>query len=295
MTEGDSGKAPLAELRDFRYTYLEGTPRAVEAARGVSFGMRRGERVGLIGPTQSGKSTVVYALAHLLRLKEGQVFHEGEDVAAPDYDRAALRRKVGVVFQRPDFQILEDVVGKDVAFGPTAAGLPAKETRERVEESLDAVGLSYPEFRLRYVHALSGGQKRRVALAGVLAMRAPLLVLDEPMAGLDPRGRQELFDLFNRLREQRDLTMVTCSSSLAETSLLCERLIVLHEGRVVMDGPVNEVVAEADRLEEIGIALPEPVALAREMREVFPDLPTGLLTEEELEEALLAQLGGDSA
>jgi len=294
MTEqGD--EAPLVELRDFRYTYLEGTPRAVEAARGVSFEIRRGERVGIVGPTQSGKSTVVYALAHLLRLKEGQVFHEGEDVTAPGYDRAALRREVGVVFQRPDFQILEDVVGKDVAFGPTAAGIPAKETRERVEESLEAVGLSYPEFRLRYVYALSGGQKRRVALAGVLAMRAPLLVLDEPMAGLDPRGRREMFDLFDRLGEQRELTMVMCSSSLADASLLCERLIVLQEGRVAMDGSVREVLAEADRLETLGIALPDPVALARELRKVFPDLPADTLTEEELEKALLARLGGSRA
>jgi energy-coupling factor transport system ATP-binding protein len=288
-------QAPFVELRDFRYTYLEGTPRAVEAARGVSFKIQRGERVGIIGPTQSGKSTVVYALAHLLRLKEGQVFHEGEDVAAPGYDRAALRRSVGVVFQRPDFQILEDVVGKDVAFGPTAAGLSAKETRERVEESLEAVGLPYPEFRLRYVHALSGGQKRRVALAGILAMRAPLLVLDEPMAGLDPQGRTELFDLFDRLREQQDLTMVMCSSSLADASLLCERLIVLEGGRVAMDGTVREVLAEAERLEAFGIALPEPVALARELRKLFPDLSANLLTEEELEEALLARLGESRA
>ena len=295
MTGARSTDTPLVELRDLRYTYLEGTPRTVEATRGVSFSVRRGERIGLVGPTQSGKSTVVYALAHLLRLKEGQVFHEGEDIAAPGYDRAALRREVGIVFQRPDFQVLEDVVGKDVAFGPTAAGVPAKETRERVEESLEAVGLSYPEFRLRYVHALSGGQKRRVALAGVLAMHAPLLVLDEPMAGLDPRGRKELFDLFDRLREQRDLTMIFCSSSLAETSLLCERLLVLHEGRIVMDGPVNEIVAEADRLREIGIALPEPITLAREMRKVFPDLPADVLTEEELEEALLAHLGANRA
>ncbi len=288
-------QAPLAELREFRYSYLEGTPRAVEAARGVSFEVRRGERVGIVGPTQSGKSTVVYALAHLLRLKEGQVFHEGEDVAAAGYDRAALRRSVGVVFQRPDFQILEDVVGKDVAFGPTAAGVPAKETRERVEESLEAVGLSYSEFRLRYVHALSGGQKRRVALAGVLAMRASLILLDEPMAGLDPRGRDELFGLFDRLREQRDLTLVMCSSSLADASLLCDRLIVFEEGRVAMDAPVREVLAEADRLEALGIALPEPVALARELRKRFPDLPADLLTEEELEEALLERLGESRA
>jgi energy-coupling factor transport system ATP-binding protein len=295
MTDRLSG-APLVELKDFRYTYLEGTPRASKAVRGVSFEIRHGERVGIVGPTQSGKSTIVDAFAHLLRLRTGQVFYEGQDVAAPGYDKAALRRSVGIVFQRPDFQLLEDVVGKDVAFGPTMAGLPAEETRQRVEESLEAVGLSYPEFRLRYVHALSGGQKRRAAIAGVLAMHTSLLVLDEPMAGLDPRGRRELFGLLMRLREQRDeqrdLTLVICSSSLADTSLLCDRLVILDEGRVVMDGPVREVLEESERLSELGIALPEPVRCARELRVVLPDLPPGLLTEDELERELLTCLGG---
>ena len=290
-----SGGVPLVELRDFGYTYLEGTPRASEAVRGVTFEIRHGERVGIVGPTQSGKSTIVDAFAHLLRLREDQVFYEGQDVAASGYDRAALRRSVGIVFQRPDFQLLEDVVGKDVAFGPTSAGLSAEETRGRVEESLEAVGLSYPEFRLRYVHALSGGQKRRVAIAGVLAMRTPLLVLDEPMAGLDPRGRHELFELLMRLREQRDLTLVMCSSSLAETSLLCDRLVILDEGRVVMDGPVRDVLRETERLSELGITLPEAVSCAAELRRIFPDLPTDLLTEDELETELLARLGADDA
>ena len=184
-----SGGTPILELKNFGYTYLEGTPRASEAIRSVSLTISPGERVGIVGPTQSGKSTVADAFAHLLRLKRGQVFYDGEDVTAPGFDRARLRREVGMVFQRPDAQIVEDVVGADVAFGPTAAGLPAGETRQRVEESLDAVGLPYPEFRLRYVHALSGGQRRRVAIAGVLAMHTRVLVLDEPMAGLDPRAR----------------------------------------------------------------------------------------------------------
>jgi energy-coupling factor transport system ATP-binding protein len=294
MTDRSDG-APLVELRDFGYTYLEGTPRASEAVRGVTFEIRHGERVGIVGPTQSGKSTIVDAFAHLLRLREDQVFYEGQDVAASGYDKAALRRSVGIVFQRPDFQLLEDVVGKDVAFGPTTAGLSAEETRGRVEESLEAVGLSYPQYRLRYVHALSGGQKRRVAIAGVLAMRTPLLVLDEPMAGLDPRGRHELFDLLMRLREQRDLTLVMCSSSLAETSLICDRLVVLREGVVLMDGPVREILRETERLSELGITLPEPVSCARELREILPDLPADLLTEDELETALLARMGAGDA
>jgi energy-coupling factor transport system ATP-binding protein len=283
--------APIIELRSFRYTYLEGTPRANEAIRDVSFKIHRGERVAIVGATQSGKSTIVDSFAHLLRLKRDQVFYEGEDVAAPGYDRGALRREVGIVFQRPDSQLIEDVVGADVAFGPTAAGLPAAETRQRVEESLNSLGLSYPEFRLRYVHALSGGQRRRVAIAGVIAMRTPVLVLDEPMAGLDPRGRRELLELLRRLADDRDLTLVLCSTSLGDASLLCDRVVVLGEGRVVMDGRLREVLREADRLAALDITLPEPTAGARELRELFPDLPPDVLTEEELEAALLERLG----
>lgn len=285
------GEAPIIELRGFRHTYLEDTPRAVEAVRDVSFAVRQGERVGIVGPTQSGKSTVIDAFAHLVRVKPGQVFFDGEDVTAPGYDRGALRREVGIVFQRPDSQIIEDVVGADVAFGPTAAGLPAAETRARVEESLDALGLPYQDYRLRYVHALSGGQRRRVAIAGVLAMHTRVLVLDEPMAGLDPRGRRELLELLIRLQRDRDLTLIVCSASLTDASLLCDRFIVLDDGKVVMDGPAREVLAEADRLAELDITLPEPVVGARELKKLFPDFPTDLLTEDELEAELLKRLG----
>src|SRR5687767_11361107 len=226
---------PILELKGFAHTYLEGTPRASEAVRDVSFRIDSGERVGIVGATQSGKSTVVDSFAHLLRLTPGQVFYKGEDVAAPGYDRGGLRREIGIVFQQPDSQIIEDVVGADVAFGPTAAGLSAGETRERVEESLNTLGLPYADYRLRYIHALSGGQRRRVAIAGVLAMHTPVLVLDEPMAGLDPRGRKELLRLLERLREDRALTMVVASASVSDAALLCERLVVLDGGRVVAD------------------------------------------------------------
>ena len=286
-----NGDAPIIELRNFRYTYLEGTPRANEAIRDVSFEIRRGERVAIVGATQSGKSTIVDSFANLLRLKPTQVFYNGEDVAAPGYDRGALRREVGIVFQRPDSQLIEDVVGADVAFGPTAAGLPAEETRARVEESLDALGLPYQEFRLRYVHALSGGQRRRGAIAGVLAMHTPVLVLDEPMAGLDPRGRRELLELLRQLADDRDLTLVVCSASLSDASLLCDRVVVLSEGRTVMDGPLREVLRNADRLAQLDITLPEPTAGARELRKLFPDLPADVLTEEELEAELFTRLG----
>jgi energy-coupling factor transport system ATP-binding protein len=281
----------ILELKGFSYIYLEGTPKASEAVKDVSFRIHRGERVGIVGATQSGKSTVVDSFAHLLRLEQGQVFYKGEDVAAPGYNRSRLRREIGIVFQQPDSQIIEDVVGADVAFGPTAAGLSATETRERVEESLNTLGLPYPDYRLRYVHALSGGQRRRVAIAGVLAMQTPVLVLDEPMAGLDPRGRKELLELLIKLQKDRELTLIVCSASLTDASLLCDRFVVLDRGTVVMDGPVREVLREADRLAELDITLPEPVVGAREMQKLFSDFPTELLTEDELASELLERLG----
>jgi energy-coupling factor transporter ATP-binding protein EcfA2 len=286
-----NGTTPVLELKGFSYTYLEGTPRAREAVRDVSFRVYPGERVGIVGATQSGKSTIVDSFAHLLRLRPGQVFYRGEDVAAPDYNRGRLRREIGMVFQQPDSQIIEDVVGADVAFGPTAAGLSAPETRERVEESLNTLGLPYPEYRLRYVHALSGGQRRRVAIAGVLAMHTPVLVLDEPMAGLDPRGRKELLELLIQLQRDRELTLIVCSASLTDASLLCDRFIILDRGTVVMEGPVREVLRRADRLAELDITLPEPVVGARELQKLFPDFPTELLSEDELESELLQRLG----
>jgi energy-coupling factor transport system ATP-binding protein len=285
------GTPPILELKGFAHTYLEDTPKANEAVRDVSFRIQPGERVGIVGATQSGKSTVVDSFAHLLRLTPGQVFYRGEDVAAPGYNRGRLRREIGIVFQQPESQIIEDVVGADVAFGPTAVGLSASETRERVEESLNTLGLPYADYRLRYVHALSGGQRRRVAIAGVLAMHTPVLVLDEPMAGLDPRGRKELLELLIKLQRDRELTLIVCSASLTDASLLCDRFIVLERGTVVMDGPVREVLSQADRLAELDITLPEPVVGAREMQKLFPDFPTDLLTEDELESALLERLG----
>lgn len=285
-----AGEMPLIELRDLRFAYLAGTPRASVALQGVDLTVRAGERVAIVGPTQSGKSTLVDAFAHLIRLQPGMAHYLGEDIAAAGYDRAALRRRVGIVFQQPETQIIEDVVGKDVAFAPTAAGLSAEETRRRVEESLDQVGLPYHEYRLRYVHALSGGQRRRVAVAGVLAMHTSLLVLDEPMAGLDPRGRAELIQLLLRLRDERDLTLVIASSSVSDASLLCDRLIVLDRGRVVLDGPLREVLRETDRLAELDITLPDTVRCARELQRLFPDLSAEILSEDELEAELLKRL-----
>jgi energy-coupling factor transport system ATP-binding protein len=281
---------PEIEFRDFHHTYLRGTPQSVEALEGVSLAIARGERVALLGATGSGKSTLVAATAHLLPLQRGQVFYQGQDIAAANFDRAALRRSIGILFQETDSQIIEDVVGKDVAFGPTAAGLSAAETRRRVEESLNAVGLPYESYRLRYVYALSGGQRRRVALAGLLAMHTPVMVLDEPLAGLDPLGREELLGVLRAAVEDRARTLIVASASLAGAALLCDRVVVLNSGRVVMEGTLREILSQGDRLAALDIGLPELSVVARALNDAVGGIRTNVLGEDELLGEILRQL-----
>ena len=190
-------------------------------------------------------------------------------MAAPGYDRGRLRREIGIVFQQPDSQIIEDVVGADVAFGPTAAASLLVRLASESRRAWTPWGFLM-RITVYVTRTLSGGQRRRVAIAGVLAMHTPVLVLDEPMAGLDPRGRKELLELLIKLQKDRELTLIVCSASLNDASLLCDRFIVLDRGTVVMDGPVREVLRQADRLAELDITLPEPVVGAREMQEASP-------------------------
>ena len=253
----------------------------------MSFRIDRGERVGIVGATQSGKSTVVDSFPHL-PLTPGQVFYKGRGRGRSRYDKGRLRREIGIVFQQPDSQIIEDVVGADVALDRRQQASPPVRPRARRGEP-EYPGTSLSGLPLRYIHALSGGQRRRVAIAGVLAMHTPVLVLDEPMAGLDPRGRKELLELLIKLQKERELTLIVCSASLTDASLLCDRFIVLDRGTVVMDGPVREVYARLTA-RRAGHNLPEPVVGAREMQKLFPDFPTDLLTEDELESELLTRL-----
>lgn len=281
----------LFELRQFSHTYLEGTPLAVPAIRDVSLSIESGERVAIVGGTQSGKTTLAHSFAALLRLRPNQVFYRGADVAGSDFDRTALRRDVAIAFQDASAQLVEDVVGKDVAFGPTLAGVPAAETRQRVEDSLNAVGLQYEVFRLRYVHALSGGQTRRAALAGVLAMRSPVVVMDEPLVGLDPAGRRDLLGVLRELSDDPERTLIVLENGIGEAALLCDRLVVLAGGSITLDTPLDDALADVDQLVERGVTLPETVEIAREVRKLFPDFPINVKDEATLETALVARLG----
>lgn len=229
-------------------------------------------------------------MAGLIRVPPGRVFFRGQDMAARDFDRVRLRASLGLLFQDAGAQVIEDIVGKDVAFGPTNAGLPAALTRQRVEESLNAVGLPYTEYRLRYTQTLSGGELRRVALAGILAMHTSALILDEPAAGLDPLGQERVLDVVRSLTDDRQLTLIVCSSGLTHATLLCDRIIGLRAGRVTIDSGLKDALRQPDRLAALDIGLPEAVLLAGQLRPLFPDLPYGLLTVEDLVAALRARL-----
>jgi energy-coupling factor transport system ATP-binding protein len=280
----------LIETHDLHYTYLSGTPLAQDALRGVDCALYEGETLAILGGTQAGKSTLIEFFNALRRPGSGQVLFEGQNTAAPGFDLNLLRRAVGIVFQQPETQLFEDTVGKDVSYVPRNRGLAPAESRALVERALTEVGLDYETFRLRYVYALSGGQKRRVAIAGVLAAEPRVLILDEPVAGLDPRGRAELATLIADLTARLGLTIVLVGNTVDELAELADRAIVLHAGRVAMEGPLRELLRRGDELHAIGLELSEPAEIALALRSLLPDLPTDLLRIDELERALIERL-----
>ncbi|MDQ6644595.1 MAG: ATP-binding cassette domain-containing protein, partial [Chloroflexota bacterium] len=280
------------ELRDVYHTYLRGTPFAVEALRGLSLSIPDNLTVALVGPTKSGKSTVVDLLAGLLKPAAGTFFFEDDDVSAPSFTIERIRSVVGVVFQSPEAQIFEDTVGKDVSFGPRRKKVPLVESRRLVQESLEAVGLSYEDFRTRYTYALSGGQKRRVAIAGVLAMQPKVIIFDEPTAGLDPRGRRELLDLIVRLKQRHQLAIVYISSGLEDVIGLADSIYILDQGHVAFSGTPREILARIHELATLDIALPEAAQIALELREIFPAIRTDVMNLAELEEEIATASSG---
>jgi energy-coupling factor transporter ATPase len=283
----------LFELKDVHYVYMRGTPFASEALSGLSLSIPARQTVALVGPTKAGKSTVVDLLAALMKPSAGTILFEGTDITAASFDIERIRSAVGIVFQSPEAQIFEDTVGKDVSFGPRRKKVPLAESRRLVQESLEVVGLSYEDFRTRYTYALSGGEKRRVAIAGVLALQPKVIVFDEPLAGLDPRGRRELLDLIVKLKQHHNLTVVYASSSLEEVVELADTIYILNHGRLAFSGTPREILARVHELTELDIALPEAAQIALALREVFPAIRTEVLNLAELEEEIIKHSAGN--
>ena len=286
---GEPITKPRFELRDVHHTYMRGTPFAVKALNGLSLSIPEGLTTALVGPTKAGKSTVVDVLAGLTKPAPGTVFFEGSDVSAPSFDIERIRSAVGVVFQSPEAQIFEDTVGKDVSFGPRRKKVPLAESRRLVQESLEAVGLPYEDFRSRYTYTLSGGEKRRVAIAGMLALQPKVIVFDEPTAGLDPRGRRELLELIVKVQQRQGLTIVYTSSSLEDVVGLADIILVLDQGRLAFSGTPREILAHASELAALDIALPEAAQIALTLYDVMPTLQTDVLSLEELEGEIIKE------
>ncbi len=280
----------LFELKNVYHTYLRGTPFATEALRGLSLSLPARQTTALVGPTRSGKSTIVDLLAGLIKPAPGTFFFEGADVAAPTFDIERIRSKVGIVFQSPEAQIFEETVGKDVSFGPRRKKIPPAASRRLVQEALEAVGLPYEDFRTRYTYALSGGEKRRVAIAGVLAMQPEVIVFDEPTAGLDPRGRRELLDLIVSLQQRHNLTIIYTSSSLEDVIMLADTIHIIDQGQLAFSGTPRSILAQSHHLLDLDIELPEATRIALALHDIMPDIRTDVLNLAELEEEILRHL-----
>lgn len=279
------------ELQGVTHTYNQGTVLQATAIEDVNLTIDDGDFVGLIGPTGSGKSTLVQHLNGLLKPTSGRVLVDGVDITARGADLRSVRQKVGIIFQYPEHQLFDETVEADVAFGPRNLGLTKEEIDRRVADALTAVGLDDATAK-RSPFALSGGQMRRVAIAGVLAMQPKVLVLDEPAAGLDPRGREEILGHIRRLHDERGLTVVLVSHNMEDVARLAKRVIVMQRGRVVMDASPRIVFSRADQLREIGLGVPPMTELSKRLRAKGLAVPTDLLTVEEAREAIIRAMGG---
>ncbi|MDO5298969.1 MAG: energy-coupling factor transporter ATPase [Clostridia bacterium] len=273
-------------IEHLNYVYMSGGPFETQALHDVSLTIGDGEFIGLIGHTGSGKSTLVQHLNGLLKPSSGRITVDGLDLADKQTDKRAIRRRVGLVFQYPENQLFEETVEKDIAFGPRNLGLDEAEISRRVRDAMRRVALDYDSLHERSVFELSGGQMRRVAIAGVLAMEPQVLVLDEPCAGLDPRGREEILGLIRALHSECGTTIVMVSHSMDDVASLAERVIVMNHGEVVMDGAPCDVFSQGAQLREIGLDVPQAVLLADKLRTRGFDIPEGIYRMEEIKAAI---------
>ena len=278
-------------IENVNYVYMSGGPYETQALHDISLTIEDGEFVGLIGHTGSGKSTLVQHLNGLLKPTSGRILVDGLDLADKATDKRAIRRKVGLVFQYPENQLFEETVEKDIAFGPKNLGLDAAEIDRRVREAMRRVAVDYDAIHDRSVFELWGGQMRRVAIAGVLAMEPQVLVLDEPCAGLDPRGREEILGLIRALHREAGTTIVMVSHSMDDVASLAGRVIVMNHGRVAMDGTPREIFARGEELRAMGLDVPQAVELAARLRARGLDIPQGVYKMEELRAAIEAAAG----
>jgi energy-coupling factor transport system ATP-binding protein len=276
-------------LQNVSYTYEKGGSDKKQALCDINLEIHEGEFIAVVGHTGSGKSTLIQLLNGLERATEGQIFFHGKDIYSKDFSMKELRSKVGMVFQYPEHQLFESTVIRDVEFGPKNVGQEPLQIELNSFQALKDVGIG-EELLDASVLALSGGQKRRVAIAGVIAMQPEFLVLDEPMAGLDPAGRQEIFELLKKLHRERGMTIVFVSHSMEDAAEYAERVVVMNQGRIVLDGSPRKIFQYQKELEQIGLGVPQSASLIHRLKENGADIRTECMTVDESVDAILKWL-----
>lgn len=280
----------LVKINDLNYIYNANTPFEKKALDNINLHIDEGDFIGLIGHTGSGKSTLVQHLNGIMKPTSGNIIVDGINICDKNANLREIRQKVGLVFQYPEHQLFEETVYKDIAFGPKNLGLKDEELKLRVQSSMELVGLDYNTLKDRSPFELSGGQKRRVAIAGVIAMKPKLLVLDEPTAGLDPSGRDEILDEIKKLYLKEGITIILVSHSMEDVAKLSNRIFVMDRGKIVIDDATREVFKRARELEEIGLGIPQITSFMREFKSKGHNVRDDILTVEEAKEEIMRYL-----
>lgn len=277
-------------VENLTYKYMPGTPFEKTALDNVSLEIADGEFVGLIGHTGSGKSTLIQQMNGLLKPTSGKIFIDNECITDKGANLKKIRQKVGLVFQYPEQQLFEETVYKDIAFGPGNLGLSKDEVEKRVRNAMKFVGMDFDKNKEKSPFDLSGGQKRRIAIAGVLAMEPKVLILDEPTAGLDPRGREEILGNIKKLHNEYKMTIILVSHSMEDVAKLVDRLIVMYKGKNILTGTPREIFMHSETLEKIGLAAPQVTYFVKALKDRGFDIRQDVLTVDEAKEELIKLL-----
>ena len=281
------------KIENLTHIYMPKTPFEKKALDDVNLYIEDGEFIALIGHTGSGKSTLIQHLNGLLEPSSGKIIIDDIDITEKGVKLSDIRKKVGLVFQYPEYQLFEETIEKDIAFGPTNLGLGQDEILIRVKRAMEMVGLDYEKYKDVSPFELSGGQKRRVAIAGVIAMEPKVLILDEPTAGLDPKGREDILSQIKKLHEEYKMTIILVSHSMEDVGKLAKRIIVMNHGKVALQGEPKDVFKEIDTLEEIGLGAPQVTYLIRELRRRGFNVSDEIFTVEQCKKELLRVLLND--
>ncbi len=279
------------EVRNLTHIYKDGSLEEKVAVDNVSFSIKNGEFVAIIGHTGSGKSTLIQHLNGLEKATSGSIIINDIDITKPKVNLIDIRKQVGIVFQYPEYQLFEETVEKDISYGPKNLNLPEEEVNNRVREAMQMVGLDYEKYKDKSPFELSGGQKRRVAIAGVLAMNPNILILDEPTAGLDPKGRDFILDKIKNLHKNYNMTIIIVSHSMEDVANIAERVIVMNDGSIAIDDKVSNVFKRVEELEAMGLAVPQVTYLMRELKKKGFDVLDDVYTVEQAKSEILRVLG----